>query len=330
MSARPVLGLIAPSGFLPDAAAADRAAAFFSARGWQVAAGESVFAREQRFAGPDALRLSDLHRFATDRAIDMVLATRGGYGLSRLLDRIDYAAIKARRPVLVGYSDFTAFSLAYLARGGVSFAGPSATDFAAPQPDRFTVEHFFRVLHSDRCAIDLTLDGPRCDVSGRLWGGNLAMVVALLGTRHMPRVRGGVLFLEDVNEPAYKIERMLIQLAQAGVLQRQAAIVLGDFAPLLAMPNDNGFDLVAVIAQLRSMVKVPVLVGLPFGHVARKLTLPIGGRARLVVKRGGSAVLELSAYPNLAKFANAANSANSANSANPTRRRRTAPVGSAR
>ena len=293
------LGIVAPSGFIPDPAAVDRAASFFAARGWKVEAGESVFAREQRFAGSDDLRLADLQRFATDVKVSLVVSARGGYGLSRLLDRIDFAAIKARTPVMVGYSDFTAFNLAYLARGGVSFAGPCAIEFGAAEPSAYTIEHFFGVLCSQRYAIELELQGPRTDVSGRLWGGNLAMVTALIGTPYFPRVRGGILFLEDVNEPAYKLERMFYQLAHAGVLQRQAAIMLGDFSPITPMPNDNGFNLDAAIARLRQISTVPVFSGLPFGHSLRKLTLPVGGRARLVVKRSGNATLELSRYPNL-------------------------------
>ena len=279
--------------------AVDRAAAFFAARGWKVEAGESVFAREQRFAGDDDLRLADLQRFATDAKVALVVSARGGYGLSRLLDRIDFAAIKARAPILVGYSDFTAFNLAYLARGGVSFAGPCAIEFGAREPSAYTIEHFFGVLGSKRYAIDLELQGPRADVAGRLWGGNLAMVVALIGTPYLPRVRGGILFLEDVNEPAYKLERMFYQLAHAGVLQRQAAIVLGDFSPITPMPNDNGFNLEAAIARMRQISPAPVFAGLPFGHSLRKLTLPVGGRARVAVKRNGRAVIELSRYPNL-------------------------------
>ncbi len=299
--ARPrTLGLVAPSGYLPDPAVIDRAARFFSGQGWRVIAGESVFARERRFAGPDALRLAELQRFATDPAIDLVLSARGGYGLSRLLDRIDYAAIRARKARLAGYSDFTAFNLAYLAHGGVSFAGPSAGDFGADQPDPFTVEHFFGVLQSRNYAVELPLEGPVRAVEGRLWGGNLAMLVSLLGTPFMPRVRDGILFVEDVNEPAYKLERMFLQLAHAGVLQRQAAIVLGDFEPVIPMPNDNGYGLADVIERLRKAGGVPVYSGLPFGHVRRKLTLPVGGRARLVVRRGGRATLELSRYPSLA------------------------------
>ena len=293
------VGIVAPSGFVPDPAAVDRAAVFFTARGWRVEAGDSVFAREQRFAGSDDLRLTDLQRFASDVGIALVVSARGGYGLSRLLDRIDFTAIKERAPVMVGYSDFTAFNLAYLARGGVSFAGPCAIEFGAPEPSVFTIEHFFGVLNSKRYTIEIDLQGPRADISGRLWGGNLAMLSALVGTPHFPRVRGGILFLEDVNEPAYKLERMFYQLAHAGVLQRQAAIVLGDFSPITPMPNDNGFNLDAAIDRLREISGVPVFTGLPFGHSLRKLTLPVGGLARLAVKRGGGAALELSRYPNL-------------------------------
>jgi len=294
------LGLVAPSGYLPNPAVIDRAAGFFSRQGWRVIAGESVFSREQRFAGPDALRLAELQRFATDPSIDLVLSARGGYGLSRLLDRIDYAAIRARKARLAGYSDFTAFNLAYLARGGVSFAGPSAGDFGAEQPDPFTVEHFFGLLQSRNYAVEVPLVGPARTFEGRLWGGNLAMLVSLLGTPFMPRVRDGILFVEDVNEPAYKLERMFLQLAHAGVLQRQAAIMLGDFDPVTPMPNDNGYGLADVIERLRKVSGVPVYSALPFGHGPRKLTLPVGGRARLVVRRGGRATLELSRYPSLA------------------------------
>ncbi len=294
--------MVAPAGYLPDPAVVDRAAALFTARGWQVEAGDSMFSRDQRFAGPDDLRLADLMRFATDPGIDVVLCGRGGYGLSRLLDRIDFAAIRERAPVIAGYSDFTAFNLAYLARaGGVSLTGVSAGDFGAAAPDSYTVDHFFALIESAGQSIDVELEGPPGEFAGRLWGGNLVMVAALVGTPYFPRVRGGILVLEDVNEPAYKLERLFYQLAHAGVLQRQAAIVLGDFEPVVPMPNDNGYDLKSVIGRLREMVDVPVYTGLAYGHQPRKLTLPIGGRAALSVRRGGEGRLELSRYPSLAR-----------------------------
>lgn len=294
----PTLGLVAPSGVLPDGLA-DRAAQFFAARGWQVQAGESCFAREARFAGPDELRLHDLQRFATDRRIDVVLSARGGYGMSRLLDAIDYQAIGRAGRIIVGISDFTAFNLAYLARaGGISFQGPSAGDFAAAEPEPFTVQQFFAVLTNSEHGVEFDGDGPDCDVRGTLWGGNLALVAALVGTPYLPRLRGGILFLEDVNEPAYRIERMLYQLLHAGVFARCRAVVLGDFAPVPMQATDNGYDLAAVIGQLRARLDIPVLAGLPFGHVRRKLTLPVGARARLRM-RSGRVGLSFGGHPTL-------------------------------
>ena len=290
----PTVGIVAASGYLPDPQTIDRTARLFAAHGWRVQAGETCFARHERFAGPDDLRADELQQFCTDRALDLVLAARGGYGLTRLLDRIDFGAIRAAGRLICGYSDFTAFNLALLARaGGHSLHGPSATDFGAESPDEFTVTGFFdtvqalRAEGSYRAAFDA--DGPDLSLRGLLWGGNLALVCALLGTPHFPRadqVRGGILFLEDVNEPAYKIERMLLQLEQAGVLGRQRAVLLGRFDPVTPMPNDNGFSLDGVIAALRARLPVPVVTGLPFGHVARKLTLPYGARLQLTVAEG--------------------------------------------
>lgn len=294
----PTLGLVAPSGALPEGLA-DRAARFFAARGWRVQAGESCFARETRFAGPDELRLRDLQRFANDRRIDVVLSARGGYGMSRLLEQIDFEAVARAGRIIVGISDFTAFNLAYLARaGGISFQGPSAGDFAAAAPDAFTVEQFFATLTSSEHRVEFVGDGPDCDLAGTLWGGNLALVCALVGTPFLPRLRGGILFLEDVNEPAYRIERMLYQLLHAGVLARCRAIVLGEFAPVPAQATDNGYGLAAAIAQLRARLAVPLLTGLPFGHVPRKLTLPVGARARLRA-RSGRIELAFSGHPTL-------------------------------
>lgn len=297
------VGFFAPSGYLPDPAVMDRAAQYLSAQGWRVSAGESVFAREQRFAGPDALRAGELQRFATDRSLDVAVAARGGYGLSRLLDQFDYLAVAQCRLPIVGYSDFTAFNLALLARaGGISFQGPSATDFSAHADSAFTMEHFFGAISQSPYAVEFATSpagsAAPLDVRGRLWGGNLAMVCALLGTPYFPRVRGGILFLEDVNEPAYRIERMLLQLLHAGVLARQKAVLLGDFLAVPSLPNDGGFDLSAAWSWLRSHLAAPLVVGLPFGHGRHRLTLPVGAQARLSVQ-GDRARLQFWGHPTL-------------------------------
>jgi len=315
---RPAVGFFAPSSYLPDPLVMDRAAQYFAARGWRVSAGESVFARDQRFAGPDTLRLGELQRFATDPGIDVAIAARGGYGMSRLLGEIDYAAIAAAGRPIVGYSDFTAFNLALLARtGAISFQGPSAGDFAtAParhgssMPDivdadgAFTREHFFAALASPCYAFEFPVAGgpspQHLDARGCLWGGNLAMVCSLLGTPYFPRIKGGLLFLEDTNEPWYRIERLLLQLAHSGVLGRQSAILLGEFSPVPAVANDHGFDLAAIRAALAACVATPVFAGLPFGHGRRRVTLPVGAAARLAV-RGDRARLEFRGHPTIAR-----------------------------
>jgi muramoyltetrapeptide carboxypeptidase len=291
------VGLVAPSGYLPDAGVIERAASFFTQRGWQVSTGETVFARDLRFAGSDELRAAELQRFATDPALDVVISARGGYGMSRLLDRLDYSAIRKAGRILVGYSDFTAFGLALLARaGGVSFQGPSAADFGSRGDSEFTIRSFFEAIEQPQVQVEFASEGRDLDVQGRLWGGNLSMLCALLGTPYLPEVRGGILFLEDVNEPAYRIERMLLQLLHAGILQQQRVIVLGDFAPAPSLPNDNGFDLDVVVRHLRSVQAAPVVTGLPFGHGPRRVTLPIGAPGRLQVV-GGRAMLQFHRHP---------------------------------
>jgi muramoyltetrapeptide carboxypeptidase len=291
------VGLVAPSGYLPDPAIADRAASFFSERGWQVCAGDTVFARELRFAGSDELRGAELQRFATDPTLDVVVSARGGYGISRLLDRLDFDAIRDAGRILVGYSDFTAFGLALLARaGGISFQGPSAADFGSRGDSEFTIRSFFDAIEKPEVSIEFAADGASCELEGQLWGGNLSMLCALVGTPYLPSVQGGILFLEDVNEAAYRIERMLLQLLHAGILQRQRVIVLGDFSPTPSLPNDNGFDLSIVVGYLRSVLAAPVVTGLPFGHGPRRVTLPIGAPGRLHVK-AGQARLQFHGHP---------------------------------
>lgn len=284
-------GIVAPSGFVPDTAVIDRAAQNFARRGWRVLASDTCFERHQRFAGDDDARVAEFQRFCTDRSLDLVLAARGGYGMTRLLGRLDFDAIRKANRVICGYSDFTAFNLAYLAQsGGTSLHGPSASDLGAASPDGATVHEFFSVIDRGSHSVVFEAGGPACDAHGVLWGGNLALVCALLGTPYFPRIRNGILFLEDVNEPAYKIERMLLQLAHAGVLHKQRAIVLGAFDPVTPMPNDNGYSLASAIDFIRAQVGTPIITGLPFGHVARKLTLPVGVTAEIGLHEGGASL----------------------------------------
>jgi muramoyltetrapeptide carboxypeptidase len=291
------IGIYAPAGYLIDATALDRAVARLTALGHRVIVDPTCATRFERFSAPDDERLAAVMRMARDPAVEIALAARGGFGWSRLIDRLDYAEIAQSGKHWLGHSDFTAFQLAALAHAGiVTYAGPMAAyDFGAQTESAFTMEHCWRVLGSRRATIDIALDGPDLDCSGTLWGGNLALVVHLVGTPHLPRVDGGILFLEDIGESPYRVERMLWQLHYAGVLQRQRAVLLGEFNGYNLGPNDNGYDFGSVVAEARAKFGVPIFTDLPFGHCPDKLTLPVGGRCALNV-RAGLARLTLTDY----------------------------------
>ena len=298
-ASRGILRLLSPAGAVQDAERLELAKSQLKALGFRVQAGAQVLARVQRFAGTDAQRVRAIHDAARSKA-DVVMATRGGYGLSRILPAIDYAlldeAIRARRQFWVGHSDFTALQLALLAKtGAVTFSGPMASyDFGENNPDEITVDSFLDAVDGTLEAVGFACDdAPRgLDVQGVLWGGSLAMVASLIGTPYLPRVRG-VLFLEDINEHPYCIERMFTQLLHAGILQRQRAVLLGHFTGYKLSPHDAGYDLAAAVDWLRAQLKaygVPVITGLPFGHVRTKLTLPHGVRCH-VLRDGGEVFL---------------------------------------
>ena len=290
------LHIYSPSGVVAKAPVLRRAAKRLGALGFDVTLDASALAKHQRFAGDDATRLAALHRVAAARP-DIAMATRGGYGLTRLLGGIDWAAIS--RSIeggtrWVGHSDFTALQLGLLAHakgaGAVTWAGPLACgDFGGEVVDDITEPCFVEAMDGSLEAVGFRTE-PGFDglaVRGTLWGGNLCMVNSLLGTPHWPKAavtRGGVLFLEDVNEHPYRIERSLLQLHQAGVLDAQKAVLLGEFSDFRKSPLDRGYTLKSMVSHLRSVTKTPILTGLPFGHVPTKVTMPVGARVELLVQ----------------------------------------------
>jgi len=289
--------IVAPAGFATDPGAVDRAEALLTHLGHRVQSDATARSRYQRFSAPDDERLAAIERVAADPGTDVAVMVRGGYGFTRLVDRLDFGALAAAGKRWMGHSDFTAFQLAALARAGlVTYAGPMAAyDFGAVNPSAFTLDNCFGVLTNDAWSVDCALEGPAGTCEGTLWGGNLAMVTHLVGTPFFPHVEGGILFLEDVGEHPYRIERMLYQLHHAGVLVRQRAVLLGDFSGYDLGANDNGYDAAAMVAHIRALLDVPLYTGLPFGHCPEKLTLPVGGRCAITVN-DGAARLVLSDY----------------------------------
>ena len=282
-----------PSGVLAKAAPLRLAARRLKQMGFDVHVDEAALARHQRFAGDDDVRLAAIHRVAEARP-DVALATRGGYGLTRLLDRIDWSLLAASVEAgtrWVGYSDLTVLQMGLLAHEKApTWWGPMAyDDFGRDELDEVTPECFAEAMSGALEAVGFRTEAgfDGLDVRGLTWGGNLAMLCSLLGTKHWPKVKGGILLLEDVAEHPYRVERLLLQLHQAGVLGAQKAVVLGAFSDWRKSPLDRGYNLKTMVAHLRAQVGVPILTGFPFGHaptVMTKVTVPFGVKAHLVVQ----------------------------------------------
>ncbi|EEC7354714.1 muramoyltetrapeptide carboxypeptidase [Escherichia coli] len=295
--------LIAPSGYCIKQHAALRGIQRLTDEGHQVNNVEVIARRCERFAGTETERLEDLNslaRLTTPNTI--VLAVRGGYGASRLLADIDWQALVARQqhdPLLIcGHSDFTAIQCGLLAQGNViTFSGPMlVANFGADELNAFTEHHFWLALRNKTFTIEWQGEGPTCQTEGTLWGGNLAMLISLIGTPWMPKIENGILVLEDINEHPFRAERMLLQLYHAGILPRQKAIILGSFSGSTPNDYDAGYNLESVYAFLRSRLSIPLITGLDFGHEQRTVTLPLGAHAILNNTREGTQ-LTISGHP---------------------------------
>jgi muramoyltetrapeptide carboxypeptidase len=283
------IAIAAPSGASPDNAAVELGVQRLREQGHLVHNYYDDDKKFQRFGGTDAWRLAQLNAAAADPAVQVVIALRGSYGMSRLLPAIDFQKMADSGKLFVGYSDFTAFQMPLLKlTGRTSFGGPMiCDDFTRDEPVVYTMQQFWDGLrgptHSVRGAVvEGGSDNPVVDVSGKLWGGNLAMIVSLLGTPYFHAPQDGICFIEDISEHPYRVERMLLQLFYAGALDGQKALVLGDFSGYKLNAMDNGYDFEAMLAYLRATLPIPVLTGLPFGHIKERATLPYGGMAHLV------------------------------------------------
>lgn len=301
--------IYSPSSAVRDKASFKRGLKRLEGLGYEVEVDEDALATHQRFAGDDETRLAAIHRAASSGA-DVALISRGGYGLTRILPSIDYKAVArsiAKGTQFVGFSDFTAFQMAVLAKtDAVTWAGPAlGEDFGAQAGADDIMEACFDDLITGqgegsgwqlpKTAINLVangMDGTSAKAindtyninNAVLWGGNLAMLASLVGTPYLPVVVDGILFIEDVGEHPYRIERMLAQLLQAGILAHQKAIIFGQFSNYKLLPHDKGYKLASVVAWLQNQVTAPVLTGLPFGHVATKVLLPVGQPVTLAVE----------------------------------------------
>lgn len=270
-------------------------------QGYRVRIAPGLFARRQRYlAGGDAERADELNRALRDPDVRAILAVRGGYGLSRILDRIDYDALRADPKIVGGYSDLTALHLAIARRVRlVSFHCPMPAEWGRdPEGRAFASRSFAATVLRPQPAVPFTIGmppgfrprtlTPGCS-EGRLLGGNLSLICATLGTPFAIEPDGAILFIEDVDEKPYRVDRMLAQLRLAGVLGAVEGVVVGQFT--IDDPEARR-EIADIVAEYLAPLGCPVLTDFPVGHVADNVTLPHGARVRLDANAATLEILE--------------------------------------
>jgi muramoyltetrapeptide carboxypeptidase len=274
------VALVSPSGPLVGPHELERAVATAESLGWTVQVGTHALARTGYFAGDDAQRGGDLVAAILDPAVDGIWCLRGGYGAGRLLPAVQGALETAAPKALIGYSDITALHAAWQGAGSISFHGPTARSplsaFSRASFEQIVQQCASPVLHAPDAAI---VHAGRAD--GRLLGGNLALVASLCGTPWAMQFGGAIVVLEDIGEATYRLDRMLSQLHLAGAFDGVAGFALGHFTDCPDTTDDGTRTMRALADELAERYRVPVLLGIPVGHIDDQWTLPMGARATL-------------------------------------------------
>ena len=304
LKAGSTVGLVAPAGVVPDSFDVQLAQEAMAALGLKTKRGRHVMSRHGYFAGRDEDRAADLMGMFADPDVDGIVALRGGWGAARLLGDLDFDVIRRNPKVLVGFSDITTLLLAVYARTGlVTFHGPDGLSTWS----RFTAEGFRRVLIGGAA---VTMQNPTRDddgliqkenrirtitpgrARGRLVGGNLTILTSLLGTPYLPSFEGHILFVEDIGEGIYRVDRMLTQLRLAGVLEQLAGFVFGQCTRCDPDSDYGSFTLAEVIDDHISPLGIPAWQGAMIGHIRDKLTVPLGVEAEIDAGAGTITLLE--------------------------------------
>lgn len=270
------VGFLSTSGAIVDKESIMRAKTLFENLGYKVVLSDNIFDKNRYLSGTDEKKVQELHHFFSSPEIKAIICSRGGYGAIRLIDKLDYRLISKNPKIFCGYSDITALSLMMYKKSGlITFSGPMAKgDFGTEIPNNYTINSFFKAVTSEVLTFDVNYKGE--SVSGILWGGNLATVVSLCGQDFIPD-EDFIFFAEDLNEPVYKIDKMLTQLFNIEDFRKHIkALVVGDFLDV-----DNKLWLDELLNEISSKYNVPVASGLKATHLKEKDTFPVGAMAKL-------------------------------------------------
>jgi muramoyltetrapeptide carboxypeptidase len=300
------IGIVAPASAPQDPKSVDRAAAALERFGFKPKLAKNVRARLGFLAGTDRERATDLMAMFADKSVQGIICLRGGYGAARILDRLDFEVIRRNPKILSGYSDITSLHSALAKKVNlISIHAPMLNGaLADPKVPEFTKKSFFKTVMAAQPAGSICDGYPEKTVSilrrgfaeGRLVGGNLSLLCASLGTPFAPSFKNKILFFEDVSEKPYRLDRLLTQLLNAGVFSQVAGVAVGvnsHCEEASANPSgeyrQSGAD---VVKERLSSLKVPVVIGLPFGHVDLNATIPVGVLAQLDARRGDLIITE--------------------------------------
>ena len=285
-----VIGIISPASAVDDERLIQSGIKYLEGLGYRTKLGKNVGKVRGYLAGTDEERVEDIHQMFSDQKVKAIFCLRGGYGAFRLLDKIDYKLIQDNPKIFVGYSEITSLQMAFLKKSNlISFAGPMVVSNFSNEISNYTEENFWRMITFTKKLGKVKL--PELDnlqslnlgiAAGRLIGGNLAVFASLLGTKYLPDLNNKILFLEDISELPYKIDRMLNQLRLSNVFNKIRGIILGSFSDCIE-PDSNKKTLTIdeVWSDYFRGIDCPVIHSFPHGHIKDILTLPIGTRIKL-------------------------------------------------
>lgn len=285
-----LIGLISPASSPDDLSRIENSVKYFEKLGYSVIVGQNVGKYRGYLAGTDEERLNDLHSMFSNKKVKAIFCLRGGYGAFRLLDKINYRLIKSNPKIFVGYSEITALHNAiYTKTGLITFAGPMpAVDFVN-EISPFTEEFFWNLVTSPKKMGKIKYPGEPLPqqlnkgiVLDQIFGGNLAVLTALIGTKYLPDLKNKILILEDINEAPYKVDRLLNQLRLSGVFSKIKGLILGRFVDCYEDDaNKKTLTLGEVIDDYICPLKIPSIYIFPHGHIKDFVTIPIGLKIKL-------------------------------------------------
>ena len=285
-----LIGILTPASPVADAARIEKGVRYLESLGYRTKLGQNVGKVNGYLAGTDEERATDLHAMFSDKRVKAIICVRGGYGTPRLLSLLNYKLIARNPKIFVGYSDITALQLAFWKKCSlITFHGPMAGVEMANQIDPFTEEMFWQCVTSTKKLGRLSLpEEPKVETlhtgkaSGRLLGGNLSLIVSLLGTQYQPGFTDSILFIEEIEEEPYRVDRMMTQLYNSNVFSKSNGMLLGQFTDCNPKdPTKPSLITEEVLQDSAAKFAKPTLANLPFGHISKKMTLPAGLRVKM-------------------------------------------------